>query len=390
MHTLFVREHNRQCDIEKVIHPGWNDERLYQAARKHTIAVLQNIIYYEWLPALGIQVTPYTGYKSNVEPRIFNEFSAAAFRFGHTLINSDIIRMNNGGGELSGGNISLRDAFFNPSVVNLGGGIESYLKGMATQVQQDFDCKVIDDVRNFLFDSGPGGLDLAAININRGRDRGLPDFNSLRTNLGLPRYSNFNELTNSEEDAETMDLVYNDIDNLDAWVGMLAEKREEGKLFGKVVSLIMERQFQVVRDGDRFYFENDEFTTDELAEVKSTTMRDVIMRNTDINLMQDEVFRAMPHNNIEQGPELIDFSLDAAIYPNPVSNVLNIKFYNDIEEQVNLKVIDYLGREIVNENLTTYEGSNFVSLPLENCPRGFYNVILDSGRRYKIMKMVKE
>jgi len=155
MHTLFVREHNRQCDIEKQAHPGWNDERLYQSARRIVIAEIQNIVYYEWLPALGLKLAPYSGYKDNIAPRIFNEFSAAAFRMGHTLINSDIIRMTNEGNEVSGGNIQLRDAFFNPSVVNLAGGVDPYLKGMATQVQQDFDCKVIDDVRNFLF-GAPG------------------------------------------------------------------------------------------------------------------------------------------------------------------------------------------------------------------------------------------
>jgi len=391
MHTLFVREHNRQCDIEKQAHPGWNDERLYQSARRIVIAEIQNIVYYEWLPALGLKLAPYSGYKDNIAPRIFNEFSAAAFRMGHTLINSDIIRMTNEGKEVSGGNIQLRDAFFNPSVVNLAGGVDPYLKGMATQVQQDFDCKVIDDVRNFLFGApGQGGLDLAAININRGRDRGLGNYNELRRQLGLPIFTSFEQLTDSPEDAATMEAIYNDIDNLDAWVGMLAENRAEGALFGQVVSVIMERQFQILRDGDRFYFENDQFTADELAAIRKVTMRDIIMNNSSIKLMQDEVFRAMPHDNIELGPTLIPFALDAAIYPNPIGESLNIKVYGDVEEGLTVTVMDYLGQVILKEGTTLYQGTNYLSIPLVECPRGYYNVLLETDRRFKILKMIKE
>ena len=391
MHTLFVREHNRQCDIEKQAHPGWNDERLYQSARRIVIAEIQNIVYYEWLPALGLKLAPYSGYKDNIAPRIFNEFSAAAFRMGHTLINSDIIRMTNEGNEVSGGNIQLRDAFFNPSVVNLAGGVDPYLKGMATQVQQDFDCKVIDDVRNFLFGApGQGGLDLAAININRGRDRGLGNYNELRRQLGLPIFTSFEQLTDSPEDAATMEAIYDDIDNLDAWVGMLAENRAEGALFGQVVSVIMERQFQILRDGDRFYFENDQFTADELAAIRKVTMRDIIMNNSSIKLMQDEVFRAMPHDNIELGPTLIPFALDAAIYPNPIGESLNIKVYGDVEEGLTVTVMDYLGQVILKEGTTLYQGTNYLSIPLVECPRGYYNVLLETDRRFKILKMIKK
>lgn len=392
MHTLFVREHNRQCDIEKQIHPGWNDERLYQAARKTVIAELQNIVYYEWMPAIGLTIPQYTGYKTTVTPRIFNEFSAAAFRMGHTLINSNIIRIDDRGQELGGGHIELKDAFFNPLVVALAGGIDPYLKGMATQVQQDFDCKVVDDVRNFLFGApGQGGLDLAAININRGRDRGLPGYNGIRRQLGLPPFSTFEELTNSAEDAAIMKEVYTDIDNLDPWVGMLAESRDNNDaLFGKVVSLILERQFQMLRDGDRFYFENDQFDEEKLEQIRNVTMRDIIMNNSDITLMQDEVFRAMPHEQIEEGPSLIAFPLDAVIYPNPIGDVLNIKVYADVESDADVTIMDYLGNTILTYHAHLYEGSNYVSIPLADCPRGYYNVMLENGRQFKILKMIKE
>jgi len=175
IHTLFVREHNRICDELLAADPTLQDETLYQMARRSVGAIIQAITYYEWLPNLGIEMPAYDGYSSAVYANIMNVFSAAAFRYGHTTINSQIIRMDNEGQIIPQGNTTLREAFFNPQSLIAGGGIEPLLKGMGTQVQQQFDCKMIDDLRNFLFGQpGAGGLDLAAVNIQRGRERGLP------------------------------------------------------------------------------------------------------------------------------------------------------------------------------------------------------------------------
>lgn len=69
----------------------WDEDRVYQETRKILGAILQHITYEEFLPALLGQeaikqlVTPYTGYKPQVEPQISVEFSAAVFRL-HGLI----------------------------------------------------------------------------------------------------------------------------------------------------------------------------------------------------------------------------------------------------------------------------------------------------------------
>lgn len=390
-HTLFAREHNRLCDHLKELHPGWDDERLYQGARKKLIAYYQKIVYSEWLPALGVELPSYNGYKPTVNPQIFNEFSSAAFRMGHTLINSTILRMDNNGEETKEGNISLRDAFFNPYVIEFAGGIDAYFKGMATQVQQEFDCKVIDDVRNFLFGApGEGGLDLAAININRGRERGISDYNTIRTSLGLPRLTSFDELTDDPADAELLETVFENIDNVDAWVGMLAEPHLDGTLFGNVVTTLMERQFQALREGDRFYFENMDFSANEMEDILAISMRDLLMRNTSISIMQPEVFRAIPHENIEGGPELLPFPLDAAIYPNPVREFLQLKVYGSADETLVVSVIDYMGRMVSKTEHHVYEGNNTVRVDLEDCPRGYYNVVLDTEYRRNVLKMIKK
>ncbi len=299
-HTLFVREHNRICDELALEHPEWDDELLYLQARKRVAAVLQSIVYNEWLPTMGVYLPNYQGYRPDVNPQLFQVFTAAAFRLGHTLLNGTLQRLDANGDTLPEGNLALRDAFFTPMTLIESGGIEPFVQGMAVQVQQSMDSKVMDDVRNFLFGApGAGGLDLVSININRGRERGLSDFNTVRRNFGLQPYYFFQQVSFNPETVSRLNQLYKSIHNIDPWVGLLAETPMRGALFGETLLTIMTRQFANLRDGDRFFYLNDsELSEKEKKEIHLTTMHDVIMRNTGIKLMQENVFEAMPHSEI--------------------------------------------------------------------------------------------
>ncbi len=299
MHTVFVREHNLLCDEFAKKYPTWNDEQLYQHARKYVSGYIQAIVYEEWLPAMGVHLPPYEGYKPDVNPQLANLFTAAAFRMGHTLLNGNLMRVDDDGNTIPEGNMLLRDAFFNPFPIR-DLGLEPFFKGMAVQTQQQFDNKVMDDVRNFLFGPpGAGGLDLAAININRGRERGLPDFNTLRQDLGLAAYTSFSQINTNPQAVQALEDTYGDVDKVDVWVGLLSETPMPGTLFGETLLNIMQRQFVALRDGDRFYYENDPvLTEEEKTHIKKARLHYVIMRNTGITLMQDEVFKSIPHSEV--------------------------------------------------------------------------------------------
>ncbi len=92
MHTLFVREHNRLADQIADANPELTDEQIYQQARAVVIAEIQAITFNEFLPALlGTRaISSDDGYDSTVNPSIANEFSTAAYRFGHSTLNDDI------------------------------------------------------------------------------------------------------------------------------------------------------------------------------------------------------------------------------------------------------------------------------------------------------------
>jgi peroxidase len=290
MQTLFVREHNRVADELAAKNSAWSDEKLYQEARRVIIAEMQVITYNEFLPALlgNNALRPYQGYRANVNPGISNEFATAAFRLGHSMLGEDIEFLDNSGNPVHDP-VSLRDAFFNAPLL-AETGIASILKYLASDNAQEIDTKVIDDVRNFLFGPpGAGGLDLAALNIQRGRDHGLADYNAARVAFGLRPVTKFSDITRDPEVQEALRQTYGNVNNIDLWVGGLAEDHVPGASVGPTFQRILADQFQRLRDGDRFWYER-EFQGSELRQIRQTTLADVIRRNTTTTNLQDNVF----------------------------------------------------------------------------------------------------
>lgn len=389
MHTLFVREHNRMCDQIKEEDPGATDEQIYQKARKMVGGFIQNIAYTEWLPVMGVILEDYSGYKRDVNPGITNVFSAAAFRFGHTLLSSNLLRMNDECETVPQGDLTLRNAFFNPEML-VKSGLDPLVKGMSAQIQQNLDCKVIDDVRNFLF-GPPGigfGLDLVSININRGRERGLPDYNSIRGMLGLGQVRSFTEIVSDPIEAKTMEDLYESLEKIDPWVGMLAEDHMPGAMFGESIMTIMKDQFRAIRDGDRFFFEIDpELNEEEKSIIRNTTLADIIMRNTALQSMQTNVF-VMERKCHKIEIEERHLALNVA--PNPIRSDFDLNVYSFETGTARLILTDIMGREVLNMPLSLDLGVNTFNLNIgSGVPVGFYNLQLKMGQRSNTQKVLK-
>ncbi len=291
MHTLWVREHNRLADEIAASDSSLTDEEIYQQARETVIGEIQAITYNEYIPALLGRgaIDEYTGYDETVDPSISNLFATAAFRYGHSALSSELQRLDDDGNVIDEGNILLRDAFFNPADV-LELGIDPVLKGLTSNVSQEIDTQVIDDVRDFLFGPpGAGGFDLAALNIQRGRDHGLPDYNSAREQLGLAPAESFADISSDPDVQARLEEAYGTVDDIDVWVGALAEDHVNGGSLGELASTVLADQFTALRDGDRFWYQNT-FSGQELREIDSTRLSDVIERNTDLTSIQNNAF----------------------------------------------------------------------------------------------------
>jgi len=294
MHTLFVRDHNRLAAQIQQDQPQLTGQEVFEATRRLVVAKLQIITYNEHLPALmgPDPLPPYNGYQPSVNGTIFNEFSAAAYRLGHSMVNDNILRLNADGSAIDAGHLSLRAAFFTaPSVLTSEHDIDPILRGLAAQRHQKVDLQIVDTLRNFLFGQpGSGGFDLTALNIQRGRDHGLSSYNDTREAVGLSRYSTFSDITSDTESVANLADVYTSVDDIDLWIGGLAEDPVSGSQLGPLFQEILIRQFTALRDGDRFWYQN-YLTDDELEQVRGTTLADVIRNNTDIGAeLQDNVF----------------------------------------------------------------------------------------------------
>jgi len=300
LHTILLREHNRKADEIAAANPRLPGNQIYEQARAWVTALIQHISYQEFLPALvgPGAISDYSGYRSDVDPSIEAMFNTAAFRFGHSMASSSVARLDADGNSLPGGPIAFRDAFFTPEPIT-DDGLEPYLRGMVGTLTSELDTKVNSDLRNFLFGPpGAGGLDLVALNIARGRDLGLADYNQARVDFGLAPVTGFDEMTNDTQLATALRDTYGSVDQIDPWVGGLAETPVEGAIVGPLFAAVIADQFTRLRDADRFWYQNGRFSTEEVAAIESTRLSTLIERNTGI--------RGLPAAAMRPGSSLPD------------------------------------------------------------------------------------
>lgn len=292
LHTLFVREHNYWAVRFAELNPQAMGEEIYQFARMIVGAELQAITYRKFLPVLigRDALPPYRGYREDVRADISNAFGATAFRIGHSMLSPQLLRVDAAGNEIVEGHLSLAASFFDPTLTEETG-IDPVLRGLATQVCEELDAQLVDEVRNFLFGPpGAGGFDLASLNIQRGRDHGMPGLNAARRSLGLRNHRLFANVTRDRELAAKLQEVYQHPDQIDLWVGGLCEPDLPGSMVGATFQKILVDQFTRLRDGDRFYYEG-AMPRELVKMINQQTLATIIKRNTEIgDELQDNVF----------------------------------------------------------------------------------------------------
>uniref|UniRef100_A0A3Q3BIC3 NAD(P)H oxidase (H2O2-forming) n=1 Tax=Kryptolebias marmoratus TaxID=37003 RepID=A0A3Q3BIC3_KRYMA len=296
---IWFRYHNHVAAGLHGEHPEWSDEELFQHARKTVVATFQNIALYEWLPGfLGDKkLPPYPGYQKFVDPGISPEFQAAAVRFGVTMAPPGVYMRNRtchfrqvlGVDGSSSPAMRLCHSFWKRLVRPLRAGqdVDDLLMGMASQIAEREDSIVVEDLRDYMY--GPlrfTRTDLVAVTIQRGRDFGLQSYISVRKALDLPPVSTFDEInpelnrTNPQLLRSVAELYDGDVSRLELFPGGLLESTDGP---GPVFSAIILDQFERIRNGDRFWFENKRnglFTDEEIQSIRGVTYHDVLVAVT--------------------------------------------------------------------------------------------------------------
>ena len=291
LQTIFLREHNRQVDKLTVAHPDWTGDQLYEQARAVVTAEIAHITYTEFLPHLlgSNAITRYRGYQADVDASLTEEFAGAAFRFGHSIVSANLEKTDEQGNVI-GTPVTLKDAFFqDPADFVIDSGADGLLRHLTNDLSNALDVHIVDDLRNFLFVPGVG-MDLAAINLQRGRDLGLGTLNETRVALGLTPYTSFADITSDAETAAALEAAYGDVNKVELWIGGLAENHVAGGMVGQTFGVIIAEQFQDLRDGDRYWYQNQGFDPATMREIESMTLSSVILKNTDTEHMQSDAF----------------------------------------------------------------------------------------------------
>lgn len=303
MHTIWMREHNRIAVQLKVINPFWDGDRVFQEARKIVGAEIQFITYEHWLPiVLGPdgykQLGKFSQYDSNVNPSVSNVFATAALRFGHSMINPILHRYDENFETIPEGHLLLRHAFFSPWRLVDEGGVDPLLRGMFTTPAklktptQNLNSELTEK----LFHTAHAvALDLAAINIQRSRDHGIPPYTKWREFCNMTEVNDFDDLADEISDKSVRDKLkelYGSVDNIDVWVGGILEDQVDGGKVGPLFRCLLVEQFKRLRDGDRFWYENPTtFKPEQLQQIKETSLARVLCDNGDkIDTIGENVF----------------------------------------------------------------------------------------------------
>ncbi|GFT24140.1 chorion peroxidase, partial [Nephila pilipes] len=301
LHTIFLRYHNLLADELKRINPRWNDERIFQEARKIVGALMQVITYKEYLPItlgsermtffkLWMSDWGYTNYDRNMNPSLYNEFSGATFRFGHSLINGIITQspLNN-----TNGRRMLRDSFFQPFEL-YSGLLDPLMSGVTRSPSQWFDRHLVPDVTNYLYRvrGDPAGLDLASINIQRGRDHGLPSYTQMVhfCSDNVYKINKFSDLVDNKiisyKNVQLLQNNYRHVNDIDLWTGCLSETPNENAVIGPTATCVIGLQFNRLKFGDRFYFEHQNevpsFSYQQIQELRKMSLAKLMCLTTNI------------------------------------------------------------------------------------------------------------
>ncbi|XP_017790614.1 PREDICTED: peroxidase-like isoform X1 [Habropoda laboriosa] len=308
IHTVWHREHNKIANKLAELNPHWSDQTLYQEARRIVVAEIQHITYKEWLPILlGGRYTRAVGltvgnsysriYNSEDDPAISNEVATAALRFLVSLMQGKLSLTDNT--RQINETLSLVGYYFKPSIIESDDVFDGLLRGMATQTCQKMDISIIADVTSKLFAANKNslGLDTISLDIQRGRDHGLPGYNHYRKYCEIAAAKNFDDFLDHipMEMIQKLRAVYTHPDDVDLIIGGMAERPVDDGLLGPTFRCLIFEQFSRTRRTDRYFYDSAyqpyPFTPEQLAEIRRVTLARIFCNNgNNVTYMQPNVF----------------------------------------------------------------------------------------------------
>ncbi|CAK1544082.1 unnamed protein product [Leptosia nina] len=319
LHIVLLREHNRIADSLAALNPSWDDEKIFQEARRIHIAENQHINYYEYLPVfLGNdylvkhkliypEAEGYVDdYDPKVDPAVSDEHATAAYRHFHTLIQG-YLHLITEDRQLEA-YTRLSDWFNRPIIVEVRDFFDKLTLGLISQPQSLRDQFWDSEVTQYLFRRNRTfGSDLRSLDIQRGRDHGLGNYIDTRSVCGLPVPTSFQDMTDyiSQPNVDILATIYKDIRDVELFVAASLEESAPNTEVGPTFLCLLAEQFYRTRVSDRYFYENGAdpeiaFTLDQLRSIRSgSSMARLLCDNADkIQFMQPRAFELVSEGNV--------------------------------------------------------------------------------------------
>uniref|UniRef100_A0A915D5A7 Chorion peroxidase n=1 Tax=Ditylenchus dipsaci TaxID=166011 RepID=A0A915D5A7_9BILA len=320
LHSLFIRQHNRIAKELQNYNKQWTDEQLFQETRRIVVAQLQHITYNEYLPILlgretwkKYALNPHTAsagtstsdtYDLNVDPSVLNSFAIVG-QFFYTMFDSRLAQY--GGDGLRIMDRPLSEYMNEPSSLFFNDKIDGILRYLIRQHVQEPGLHMTSEFKDKLFkNNGNLGLDLGALILQTGRDHGIPGYTAWREKCGGSPVHSFDDLEDLVVDPKRILPIlsrhFKNVEDVDLLILGLAERPLKGSLVGATLGCILSLQYQKTKLGDRYWYENRlgpwSFSEVQLAEIRKTSLAQIICANTDLLLIQPSVFQtADDHDN---------------------------------------------------------------------------------------------
>ncbi|MDA8483973.1 heme peroxidase, partial [Pseudomonas resinovorans] len=344
----------------------WNGERLFQAAKFGTEMQYQHLVFEEFARTIQPQVDEFlapSGYDTTIDPSIVAEFAHTVYRFGHSMLTETIDRFDPNFNPITADplhptndqQLGLIAAFLNPLAYAASGptaeaAAGAIVRGVTRTVGNEIDEFVTEALRNNLVGLP---LDLAAINIARGRDAGIPSLNAARREFYhmtgdeqlnpytswvdfldhlkhpeslinfIAAYGTHASITGATtlaakraaatllvlggagEPADRMDFLHSTgawasgadgvtttgLDLVDFWIGGLAEEKMPfGGMLGSTFNFVFETQLESLQNGDRFYYLSRTAGMNFGTELENNSFAKLVMLNTDATHLANAIF----------------------------------------------------------------------------------------------------
>jgi len=316
---------------------AWDQDKLFNGAKLVVEMEYQHAAVDQYARNISPNIQEFGAYATSVNSAISLEYAQSAFRFGHSTLREtiDTIDPTKGlTGKIMG--YALEQAFLSPEQFGTVGPAAIIL-GMSHQQMNEVDEFVTPALNQGLLGQP---LDLAAINIARGRDIGLPTLNDLRHAVGLNQYTSWNDFGQNLQHPESLapliaayafdgdvhraetlvgiadgtvaagtlgitleqasGFLNGDVqaggtgtlgfNAIDSWVGGLAEIHQPGGLLGETFDKIFVDQIENLMDGDRFYYLYRLFGTQFGNEVQNGQLKDIVERSTGLEHLNGNIF----------------------------------------------------------------------------------------------------